>query len=120
MDLKKSMVKGELPRPLTGDEILEMRRRAEDERERRIAMIEAEKRRKKQERLQKLREVYEQRRLEKQRQKEWMKPREDLLCEDNRVRYCLLCIVLQQLILSTPCYPICCTSNQALLIQVSA
>ena len=65
-----------------------MRRRGEEERQRRALLLELEKKQKKEERLQKLRELYEQRRQEKQRQKEWMKPREDLLLlnEDSKVR----------------------------------
>lgn len=87
MDLKKSVVKGDLQCPLTLEELTEMRRRAEEERQRRALLQELEKKQKKEERLQKLRELYEQRRLEKQRQKEWLKPREDLLLihEDSKV-----------------------------------
>ena len=87
MDLKKNVVKGDLQCPLTLEELTEMRRRTEEERQRRALLQELEKKQKKEERLQKLRELYEQRRLEKQRQKEWMKPREDLLLlhEDSKV-----------------------------------
>lgn len=101
MDLKKSVVKGDLQCPLTLEELTEMRRRGEEERQRRALLLELEKKQKKEERLQKLRELYEQRRQEKQRQKEWMKPREDLLLlnEDSKVR--LLCVDLYTVTIAT-------------------
>ena len=69
-----------------------MRRLAEQERQLKIALREAEKQKKKEERTKKLLEQREQRRLqqeqlrrEKLRQKELMKPREDLLCNNSKV-----------------------------------
>ena len=85
MDLKKSMVKVETMRPLTEEELKELRRSAEEERQRRLAQKEAEKQQRREERLQKVREQQEQKRQERLRQKEWLKPREDLLCADSEV-----------------------------------
>lgn len=80
LDLKKNIVKGDVPGPPpTLEELMENRRRMEEERQRKALLREMEKQQKKEERLQKLRELHEQRRLEKLRQKELMKPREDLL-----------------------------------------
>jgi hypothetical protein len=85
MDLKKNLVVQE-KRTLTEEELAIMRRLQEEERQRKIAQREAEKLKRKEERLKKLRELQEQRRLEKLRQKELMKPREDLLCDNSKVR----------------------------------
>ena len=84
MDLKKNVVKPE-KRTLTEEELAIVRRLAEEERLRKIALREAEKQRKKEERQRKLQEQQEQRRLDKLRQKELMKPREDLLCDNSKV-----------------------------------
>ena len=85
MDLKKTVVRNETRLPLSEEEMIEFKRRAEEEHQLKTALIEAEKLRKKEQRLRKLREHWEQRRLEKLRQQELMKPREDLLCEDSKV-----------------------------------
>ena len=85
MDLKKNVVKQE-KRSLTEEELAILRRLAEEDRQQKIALREAEKQKRKEERLKKLREQQEQRKLEKLRQKEMMKPREDLLCDNSKVQ----------------------------------
>lgn len=82
MDLKKAMVRNVC---LSEEEMAELRHRAEEEREKRMAAVEAEKQRKKEERQRRIQEKWEKKRREKMRQVEWMKPREDMLCEDSKV-----------------------------------
>ena len=84
MDLKKNLVKQE-KRTLTEEELAIIRKLAEEERLLKIALREAEKQKRKEERQRKLHEQQEQRRLERMRQKELMKPREDLLCVNSKV-----------------------------------
>lgn len=82
MDLKNSVINKSSMNPI---ELAELRLKAELERQRRAALLDEEKQRRKELRLRRLREQKEQRRLEKLRQKELLKPREDLLCEDSKV-----------------------------------
>jgi hypothetical protein len=82
MDLKNSMIKKS---SLTPIELAELKLNAEFERQRRAAMLEEEKQRRKEMRLRRLKEQQEQRRLEKQRLKELLKPMEDLLCKNSKV-----------------------------------
>lgn len=82
MDLKNSMVKKS---SLTPIQLAELKLNAEFEQQRRAALLEEDKQRRKEMRMRKIREQQEQRRLEKLRQKELLKPREDLLCEDSKV-----------------------------------
>ena len=83
MDLKKSVVKRSLLSPI---ELAELKLKEEFERQRRAALLAEEKQQRKELRMQRLKEQQEQRRLEKLRQKELLKPREDMLCEDSKVR----------------------------------
>ena len=85
MDLKKSLVKKVDKKPLTEADLIELRRKAEEKRLHRLAEKEAEKERRREERIKRVQEKREMRRLEKLRKIEWMKPREDLLCEDSKV-----------------------------------
>ncbi len=62
-----------------------LKKHLEDERDLTLAVKEAEKQRRKEERLRKLRELHEQKRRERLKQEEWLKPREDTLCEDSKV-----------------------------------
>ena len=81
MDLKKSVLqKGGAP--LSKEEATELKLR---ERLHRAEAMEMEKLRRKEQRLKKLREMHEQKRRQKLREKEWLKPREDLLCTDSKV-----------------------------------
>lgn len=83
MDLKRSVSKRG---PLSAEELAELQKRADEERQRWAEQREAEKRRRQEERMERLKKAQEQRRLERLRQRELMKPREDLLCGDSKVR----------------------------------
>lgn len=83
LDLKKSVFK---KGDLNSTELKEMEVRTELERQRRALLWEEDKRRRKEQRLGKLREQQERKRLERIRQREWLKPREDLFCEDSKVK----------------------------------
>ena len=82
MDLKNSLIK---KHGLSAAELAELKMRVDLERQRRAAQLEEEKLRRKELRARRLREQQERRRLERIRQKEWLKPREDLTCEDSKV-----------------------------------
>lgn len=82
MDLKKSVVKKS---GLSREELEELERRADEERRHLQQMWEAEKIRRREERLEKVRLTQELKRLERLKQKELMKPREDTLCIDSKV-----------------------------------
>lgn len=82
-DLKKCVVKRSSLDPI---ELAELRLKEEFERQRRLALLEEEKARRKEQRMRRLREQQEKRRQAKIMQREWLKPREDMLCEDNKVR----------------------------------
>lgn len=82
LDLKNSLVDRS---SLTPIELAELKLSAEFERQRQLAQLEEDKQRRKEARLRRIREQQERRRLEKLRQKEWLKPREDLLCDDSKV-----------------------------------
>ena len=62
-----------------------LKKRLEEERDLTLALREAEKQRRKEERLRKLRELHEEKRRERLKQEEWLRPREDTLCEDSKV-----------------------------------
>lgn len=83
MDLKKSVVR---KAGLSEEELAELTKRAEEERRRWLEVWEEEKRKRREERSEKLRALHEQKRLEKLRQREMMRPREDTLCTDSKVR----------------------------------
>ena len=82
MDLKKSIFNASELKPA---ELESMKERKRLERERMAAIVEEKKRKRREERLRQLREQQEQRRLDKLKKKEWLKPREDLTCEDSMV-----------------------------------
>ena len=89
MDLKKSAV---IRSELTQEELEELQRRADEEFRQWQEAWELEKRRRREERMEKLRLAHEQKRLQQLRQKEMMKPREDTLVTDSKVRsWHLLC-----------------------------
>ena len=83
LDLKSSLVHRDSQTPLSAEEFSELKKKYEEES--RFLQRELEKQRRKEDRLRKLREAHEQKRLEKMKQKEWLKPREDTLCEDSKV-----------------------------------
>jgi len=87
MDLKNSVVKKSA---LSTVELAELKLKAELERQHRTVQLEEEKRKRKELRMRRLREKQEQRRLAKLQQKEWLKPREDMECEDSKVSKQLL------------------------------
>ena len=87
LDLKKNLVKKVDKKPLTEADLIELRVKAEEKRLHRLAEKEAEKERRREERIKRVQENREMRRLEKLRKIEWMKPREDLLCEDSKVMF---------------------------------
>lgn len=82
MDLKNAMLKQGSMGPI---EMAEMRIKAEMERQRRVALLEEEKTRRKEVRLRRIREQQARRRREKMKQREWLKPREDTTCNDSKV-----------------------------------
>ena len=82
MDLKKSVI---MKSGLNQEELDEMQHRADEERRKWKEVWEEEKKKKREERLEKLRAIAERKRLERLRQREIMKPREDTLCKDNKV-----------------------------------
>ena len=83
LDLKNSMFK---KNKLTPAEIEELAKKIDLDRQWKAAQLEEEKKRRKEIRLRKLGEQQELRRQARIRQREWLKPREDLLCEDSKVR----------------------------------
>lgn len=85
LDLKGKFAKKVVKRVATEEEMAEARKMFEEQRLRKVAERLAEKEKRREERLSKLREQKEQRRLERLRKLEWLKPREDLLCEDSKV-----------------------------------
>lgn len=86
LDLKNSVVHRDTKEPLSAIEFAELKRKNEEDRLRRIQLWEAEKQRRKEDRLKKIRETQEQKRQERMKQKEWLRPREDTLCTDSKVR----------------------------------
>ncbi len=62
-----------------------LKKHFEDEKNIRLALKETEKKRRKEERLKKLREIHERKKRERLQKEEWLKPREDTLCEDSMV-----------------------------------
>ena len=82
LDLKKSVIK---KTGLSQEEVEELQRRAEEERRRWQEVWEEEKKRRREERMERLKALQEKKRLEKLRQRELMKPREDTLFTDSKV-----------------------------------
>lgn len=78
LDLRKSLIKKKGGK-FTEQEILEMRKQDKIRRE-------DEKEKVRQDKLRRKQELREKQKLEKQKQTEWLKPREDTLCEDSVVR----------------------------------
>ncbi len=70
---------------MSAEEWKSLKKRLEEERDLTLALREAEKQRRKEERLRKLRELHEEKRRERLKQEEWLRPREDTLCEDSKV-----------------------------------
>ncbi len=70
---------------MSAEEWILLKKRYEEERSIGLAIKEAEKKRRKEERLKKLREIHEKKRQERQLKEEWLKPREDTQCEDSKV-----------------------------------
>ena len=85
LDLKGKFAKQIPHKTATEEELMAARKHAEQQRVLRIAAQLAERERKKEERMKKLLEQKEMRRKEKLKKLEWLKPRDDLLCEDNKV-----------------------------------
>ena len=86
MDLRKSIVKAITDLPLSDAEFQDMKKRGDEEKEWKEVLKEFEQQRKKTERLKRLQEVTKRRKLERLRQRELLKPREDMLCKDSKVR----------------------------------
>ena len=82
LDIKGSVVPRE---KMSAEEWILLKKRYEEERSIGLAIKEAEKKRRKEERLKKLREIHEKKRQERQLKEEWLKPREDTQCEDSKV-----------------------------------
>lgn len=96
MDLKKSVIN---KNDMSPAELEALKERQEQERQRKVAQLEEEKRKRdeekkereeerrkmREERMRQIREQQEQQRLEKLKKIEWLKPREDLTCEDSVV-----------------------------------
>lgn len=82
MDLKKSVIHASDLRPA---ELEALKEKKKQESERRAAMLEENKRKRREDRMRLIREQQELRRMEKLKKKEWLKPREDLMCEDSLV-----------------------------------
>lgn len=87
LDLKGKFAKKIPNKMLSEAELAQMRIQAEQQRIKRIVDRLAEKERKKEERLARLQKQKEQRRLEKLKKIEWLKPREDQLCDDSKVLF---------------------------------
>ena len=85
LDLKSSIVHKDSGIPLSIEELTVLKKHMEEERDRRLLLKETEKQRKKEARLRKLRETQELKRKERLEKEEWLKPREDTLCEDSKV-----------------------------------
>ena len=85
LDLKGKFAKQVNKKFATEEEMVEARRQVEQLRLTKMAARLVEKEKIKEERTRKLMEQKEQRRMEKRKKLEWMKPREDLLCEDSKV-----------------------------------
>ena len=90
LDLKGKFAKQVHQKLATEEELVEARRQAEQQRLTKMAARLAEREKNKEERTRKLMEQKEQRRMEKRKKLEWMKPREDILCEDSKVSTIIL------------------------------
>ena len=82
MDLKKSLVN---TNELRVEELEALLERNRQERQRKAALVEEERKKRKEDRLRQVLAQKEQRQLEKLKRIEWLKPREDMLCEDSVV-----------------------------------
>ena len=90
MDLKNSVMSKKNMTPM---ELAERKMKAEFERQYRMKQQAEEKERRKELRLKRLRENKEKRKQEKMRQRELLKPREDLMCDDSKVRNFLSALI---------------------------
>lgn len=109
LDLKGKFAKQVNKKFATEEEMAEARRQVEQQRLTKMAARLAEKEKIKEERTRKLMEQKEQRKIEKRRKLEWMKPREDLLCEDSKVsshNYAALFLMLLSFLASSHVVPV--------------
>ena len=85
LDLKGKFAKQVHQKLATEEELVEARRQAEQQRLTKMAARLAEREKNKEERTRKLMEQKEQRRMEKRKKLEWMKPREDILSKVSTI-----------------------------------